>query len=94
MYPQKVLQGIPDRERPIDLRILYLLVMPQQAGLKHQAQALPSVQITTPSTLLAQATLSKVASLVEVLLMVAMRGAIRERLLPQVIPLTSSAMKA
>lgn len=29
MYPQKVLQGIPDRERPIDLRILYLLVMPQ-----------------------------------------------------------------
>lgn len=29
MYPQKVLQGIPDRERSIDLRILYLLVMPQ-----------------------------------------------------------------
>lgn len=29
MYPQKVLQGIPDRERPVDLRILYLLVMPK-----------------------------------------------------------------
>ena len=29
MYPQKVLQGIPDLKRAVDLRVFYLLVVPK-----------------------------------------------------------------